>query len=164
MGEAALKFVADARDGQWPRNPLIAAVVWQLPQAGPFGAEQRSAWLKMMATAFDVAYGPVAVLDHGHTVLDHGLELRDPPIAAVRAAVALPKSAHAGHNFYISSDGTACNAAGEPVVMADVPAEEMIFDYRPVTGDFRDTASIRWADGETGIKGVAPGISFCGPG
>ena len=31
MAEAALKFVADARDGLWPRNPLIAAVVWQLP-------------------------------------------------------------------------------------------------------------------------------------
>jgi hypothetical protein len=150
---------ADARDGQWPRNPLIAAVVWQLPQSGPFSAEQRSAWLKMMATAFDVAYGPV----EGSSLFASSNEGAK-SYAAAAAPAAPARIAHAGHGFYISADGTACSVNGEPALMMDIPAEEMIFDYRPVTGDFRDTASILWADGERGIKGIAAGVSFCGPG
>ena len=118
----------------------------------------------MMATAFDVAYGSVATLAVDASSGRAVITATDLDEIAPRVAVAPAKAAHAGHGFYISADGTACNAAGEPVMMADVPAEEMIFDYRPVTTDFRDTASIRWADGETGIKGIAPGISFCGPG
>lgn len=163
MGDAALKFVADARDALWPSNPLIAAVVWQLPRSGPFTAEQRSAWLKMMATAFDVAYGPIGTVD-GTIVGRVMAALADEQAPSLASAPTIKNAAHAGHNFYISSDGTACNVVGEPVLMHDVPADEMIFDYRPVTGDFRDTSSIRWSDGETGIKGIAPGISFCGPG
>lgn len=163
MGEPrALQFVPDAREEQWPRNPLIAAVVWQLPAVGQsFSSEQRSAWLKMMATAFDVAYGPVG----DGTVIGRILAaLADEQTPALVSAPTIKNAGHAGHSFYIGADGTACNVVGEPVLMDDVPADEMIFDYRPVTGDFRDTAAILWADGARGIKGIAGGVSFCGPG
>lgn len=160
MGETLrLAPVVDARDDQWPRNPLIAAVVWQLPREGAaFSAEQRTAWLKMMAMAFDVAYGPV---DPVLVAMRAGA---DQATAAAPAAAAPSRVAHAGHDFYIAADGTACNAAGEPVLMSDVPADTMIFDYREVSGEFRDTAGIRWADGATGTRGVPEGVSFCGPG
>lgn len=169
MAEAALKFapVPDARDGQWPSNPLIAAVVWQLPKDGPFSAEQRTAWLKMAAMAFDVVYGPVDAA----MIVPIGTDARPGAVnwqGAARAVADAPvpgREAHAGHKFYIGADGTACNAAGEPVLKSDVPADEMIFDYRAVgAGEFRDTAGIRWADGETGVGGLEPGVGFCGPG
>lgn len=159
----------DARDDAWPRNPLIAAVVWQLPKAGPFPAEQRAAWLKMMATAFDVAYGPVGSapgLDL-YAAAGEGAAGATPPAQPTRPrpAAELPvKRAHAGHDFYIALDGTACDAGGEPVSIDAIPPDEMIFDYRPVTGEFRDLESIVWADGARGTAGLAPGVSFCGPG
>ena len=158
-----LRHVVDGRDEQWPRNPLIAAVVWQLPKDGPFAAEARSAWLKMMATAFDVAYGPIEAGAVWATHNGSGWvpDQKQPSVAASMT----PKAAHTGHDFYVFHDGTACRASdGETVLVSDIPADEMIFDYREVTGEFRDTAAIRWADGATGIKGIAPGVSFCGPG
>lgn len=147
-------------------DPLLSAVICKLP--GPnedFPRARREAWLTMMAMAFDVAYGPL-----GEPIVLPSLGEAKAAIAAVTehgaapAAPVVPRQAHAGHGFYISSDGTACNAEGTPVLVSDIPGDEMVFDYRPVTGDFRDTAGISWADGHRGTKGLAPGVSFCGPG
>ena len=40
-------------------EPLIAAMLARLPAPGqPWSADERMAWLRMMAGAFDVVYGP----------------------------------------------------------------------------------------------------------
>jgi hypothetical protein len=167
-------------------DPLLAAVIDKLPPAGQsWPRADRVAWLELIVKAFDVAYGredaidlpaflaPLSPYDENSP---EAKAIRDFPrtkvmiakaLAAAPAAVASgrPAQAHAGHNFYIAADGTACDAGGEPVSLADIPADETIFDYRPVAGgEFRDTAGIVWADGARGILGIAPGVSFCGPG
>lgn len=158
-----------AGDMPWPEDPLMAAVVWKLPKTGTeFSAEQRVAWLKLMAMAFDVAYG--ALEQSAPELLAHAIGAqRDPPVLVPRelvsaAPTAAPPPKHAGYDFYVTLDGTVCDAKGNPVLVGDVPADETIFDYRPVTGDFRDVAGLTWADGSQGTQGLAPGVGFCGPG
>lgn len=143
-------------------HPLLKAVVDTLPPQGEaFTAEARAAWLKMAAMAFDVAYGTEAVtIDLGGLV--GRVKVPDEIAALVKQSQARAK--HAGHDFYIDAAGNAMNADGIAVMRDDIPADTMIFDYRVVTGDFRDTDSITWADGQTGITGIAGGVSFCGPG
>jgi hypothetical protein len=41
------------------RDPLIAALIQKLPETGPWGADQRIAWLNLMKMAFQLSYGPV---------------------------------------------------------------------------------------------------------
>jgi hypothetical protein len=155
--------MAEAERFPWPDDPLIAAVVWKLPRAGePFPPEARAAWLKMAAMAFDVAYGKVEDLP---ALLPLALERVAVPVAGGPAAEPKPiRQAHAGHDFYVALDGTACRADGTPAMIGDVPADEVIFDYRPVSGEFRDRDGIVWADGTRGTAGLAGGCSFCGPG
>lgn len=144
-------------------DPLLAALIAKLPAVGDeFTREQRAAWLKMMAMAFDVAYGPTESPLELPTV--EAMRGAVAPIPAAAAPAGAQRAAHAGHDFYISMDGTVCNASGEPVLVSDIPPDEIVFDYRPVGGDFRDLDSITWADGSHGRAGIAAGISFCGPG
>lgn len=144
-------------------SSLVLAVIGELPPSGePFTRADRTAWLKMMATAFDVSYGVVEPVDIDLPAMREAVATASPAAAAEPPAPI--RQAHAGHEFYVSRDGTVCNADGTPVLRDDVPADETVFDYRPVTGEFRDTTSIVWADGQRGTAGLAPGVSFCGPG
>jgi hypothetical protein len=148
-------------------DPLVAAIVAKLPVTGAeFPREAREAWLRLMAGAFDMAYG----------VLDQPVIM--PSLQAMRQAVNGQAPAAAGGSgenrlrpiinaskIHIAADGTACNADGVPVLLTDVPPEEIIFDTRPIAaGEFRDLAGIVWADGQRGTTGIAAGVSFCGPG
>lgn len=40
-----------------PSDPLIQAVIQKLPEKGPWAAADRVTWMKMLAMAFDLAYG-----------------------------------------------------------------------------------------------------------
>jgi hypothetical protein len=44
-------------DGSGPDDPLIQALIQKLPPAGPWAADERVTWLKMLAMAFDITYG-----------------------------------------------------------------------------------------------------------
>lgn len=141
-------------------DDLLAALLRQLPVSGPFPG--RATWDQLWKLALDLKYGPTADVPAFLPQRPAG-----PPMPAAGAAPTRAKQAHAGHDFYIARDGTACNADGVPVLISDIPAEEMIFDYRPVNpmaGEFRDVDGIVWADGARGTAGIAPGCSFCGPG
>lgn len=133
-----------------PRDPLIAALVSKLPAQGPFSAEQREAWLNMMRLAFDVAYG-------GENLHGGGLIAANGGGLATRMMPEKPP--HAGYDFYIDAEGHAHMDGGVPVNATDVPADEMVYDYR--RGEKRDREAIIWADGSIG---AAPGMAFCGPG
>lgn len=147
-------------------DPLLAALIGKLPPGGPFPGEQRAAWLKMMGMAFDVVYGVAEDMPNFLGVVSGPVGGNMRPASAPLAPAAAPARAkHVGHDFYIDEGGCALNAAGVPVLIEDVPPDTIIFDYRPVvTGEFRDVASIAWADGTRGATGLAPGCSFCGPG
>lgn len=151
-------------------HELLQAVVNLLPAQGvPFPAGARAAWLKMVATAFDVAYGvteeviPPFTLDGA---AEAGRKLNRLSQAALVAASSVPpRPKHAAYKFHIDEGGNALNAEGVPVMRDDIPAETEIFDYRPVAPDsFRDVEGIMWADGQKGTIGIAAGVSFCGPG
>jgi len=43
--------------GGGPDDPLIAAVIQKLPKAGPWSADDRVNWLKLLAMAFQATYG-----------------------------------------------------------------------------------------------------------
>jgi len=45
-------------EGGGPNDPLIQAVIQKLPPKGPWPARARLTWMKMLAMAFDIAYGP----------------------------------------------------------------------------------------------------------
>lgn len=151
-------------------DPLLAALIGKIPRGGThWTAEQRTAWLQMMWMAFDVVFGPTGT--DGAIDLPAFLRPREKAAAATLtvapatpAAAPVARAKHAGHNFYIDLEGAACNAEGIPVLVSDIPADEIVFDYRPPAGDFRDHAGITWADGTQGTAGLAPGVSYCGPG
>jgi hypothetical protein len=44
-------------EGGGPNDPLIQAVIQKLPTKGPWPAKARITWMKMLAMAFDIAYG-----------------------------------------------------------------------------------------------------------
>ncbi len=148
-GRARLAVVNAAMD------PLISALIAKLPPPGsPFPGAAN--WLRMMEMALADAYDVEVGLISGSRAAAS--------VDAVLAASFPPQAAHAGHDFYVEHDGTVCNADGAPVLITDVPADATIFDCRPIAGDFRDLTSIVWADGARGGDGIAPGVSFCGPG
>lgn len=144
-------------------DELVAAVVRKLPAPGAgFPAENREAWLKMMAMAFDVAYGPAdnVIPFPRRQDIAGGLPYNEEfslgkPVATL--LVEAPKPAQAAKplpRFIIDVDGVAKLGTGEPIVPADVMGE--IYDLR---GEMGDLSSIVWADGSRGVRGLHLNIS-----
>lgn len=151
-------------------DDLLAALLRQLPVSGPFPG--RATWDKMWKLALDLKYGPTedvpAFLPPGAMQREAAAHFEANNAflrkIATDPAPAAPKPKHAGHTIYIGPDGEARYADGAPVLLGDVPPDETIFDYRLPVDGFRDKDSIVWADGTRGTAGMAPGVSFCGPG
>lgn len=162
-----------------PDDPLLTAVIGKLPHPtdGPFPAEARSKWLKLMAMAFDVAYGEAGGVVEIPSFLP---ALPVSESAAVAAAVApasatapaRPKQAPhvaAGFDYYIDQAGFArCDfertesgaqipSPARQVDPGEIGPDDVIYDYRSPRN--RDT--IIWADNTMGAR---PGMSFGGPG
>jgi hypothetical protein len=49
--------------GGGPDDPLIQALIQKLPAKGPWPAGERVTWLKMLAMAFQMSYGPETEID-----------------------------------------------------------------------------------------------------
>lgn len=144
-------------------DDLLAALLRQLPVNGPFPG--RATWDKMWKLALDLKYGPTedvpAFLPGRAKTVEMSVDGAGFRLVPEPAPT---KPKHAGHTIYIGPDGEARNADGSPVLLTDVPPDETIFDYRPPVDGFRDKDGIVWADGTRGTMGIAPGVSFCGPG
>jgi hypothetical protein len=127
-----------------PDDPLIAAMVGKLPRAGEaFPPEQRAAWLKMMAMAFDVAYGAGGASVDIPQFIDCKFESNTSPAAPT-------KPADRGPVFMIDKDGIAKRNDGTRLMPADV-AGAVLYDKR---GELGDLGAITWADGSRGVLGL----------
>lgn len=130
------------------QHPLVQAVFDTLPARDKsFPGEQRTAWLKMMATAFDVAYG-VGGEDLSwvkFTTLVGTKAL--PGLADVKPEPPKPL-AKPGPQFIIDEQGFARSQDGAQVNPGDVA--DVIYDKR---GEQGDLGAIIWADGSRGVKG-----------
>ena len=109
------------------RDPLIAAMIAKLPDAGPWPVEAQKAWLDLMQMTFGLVYGG---------------SIAPQPFRPVTK----PKPVYP---FYIDVDGKAKNQSGKPIKAKDVKGE--LFDLR---GELGDMKSIEWADGSTGLNGA----------
>ena len=109
------------------RDPLIAAMIAKLPEAGPWPVEAQKAWLDLMAMTFGLVYGG--------------------SVAPFKPVVQKPLAPQ--YAFYIDADGKAKNKSGKPITAKDVKGE--LFDLRGQDGDVK---AIEWADGSTGLNGA----------
>jgi hypothetical protein len=122
---------------------LLAALIARLPtQVTHWPHADRIAWLQMMATAFDVVYGPcgrVQVVpadarddqaDQTATAPHHGA-----------SGAALPNTPR---RFYVDRDGFAMGD-GRPIAMDDLPTGATLWDERAGV-ECGDVGAILWRD------------------
>jgi len=50
-------------NGGGPQDTLIQALIEKLPPAGPWSADERLNWLKLLTMAFQIAYGQVEEIE-----------------------------------------------------------------------------------------------------
>jgi len=142
-------------------DTLLAALIAKLPaQQARWPCDERIAWLRMMAMAFDVVYGPcsaVAITAEGES---------DGPFAAashVRPASFTTRDETAysddrERRFYVAHDGFAM-ASGQPISIEDLPAGAILWDER--TGiEAGDVEAILWRDIGTTRRTLPPGVTL----
>jgi hypothetical protein len=153
---------------------LLAALIAKLPaKTTPWPRADRAAWLRMMAMAFDVVYGPgggICVVvddargDGGGAGAMHDALLQQPAehSAATQALpgvappdFALPRRAQ---RFYVDRDGFAMGD-GRPVAMDDLPAGVILWDER-VGLECGDASAILWRDVGTSRRSLPPGVTL----
>ncbi len=142
------------------RDRLLAALIAKLPSGiAQWPRTDRIAWLQMIATAFDVVYGPcggirVAPEDRPSGDGDQGAHNpRNAPEqlpAAASPALSTPK------RFHVDRDGFAM-ADGKPVAMDDLPAGAILWDER-VGIDCGDVTTILWRGIGTSRRSLPPGV------
>ena len=128
------------------RDPLIAAMIAKLPDAGEWPVERQLSWLHLMAMAFGTVYGGDAAAQLRHDDISRVRQ----SAAAMTAALPKPASpASPAYPFYIDTDNRAKDKSGKPVKASEVKGE--LFDLRGWDGDMK---LIEWADGSTGLNGA----------
>jgi hypothetical protein len=142
---------------------LLAALIAKLPLAtAGWPRADRAAWLRMMAMAFDVVYGPDGGIRvsfeeacgdggniNGDRTMHHEPEERRPTTQA---------SLHIAQRFYVDRDGFAMGD-GRPIAMEDLPAGAMLWDER-IGIECGDAAAILWRDIGTSRRGLPPGVTL----
>jgi hypothetical protein len=144
-------------------------VIAKLPaEPAQWPRAERIAWLRMVAMAFDVAYGPCgdiriaddAARDDGLSAGDHGGDRS--AIASLHEPAeyhATPQAAPSGaQRFYVDRDGFAMGD-GRPIAMEDLPAGAILWDER-VGIECGDTSAILWRDVGTSRRGLPPGVTL----
>jgi hypothetical protein len=145
---------------------LLAALIAKLPtRAEQWPRADRIAWLRMMAMAFDVVYGPCGGVriapDAGEPACAGHLPETQ---TTSRAAATDAEPAGTPHRFYVDHDGFAMaafdNGAGNrPIAMEDLPAGAILWDER--TGiECGDVGAILWRDIGTTRRGLPPGVAL----
>jgi len=147
-------------------DPLLAALIAKLPaQTEQWPRAERIAWLRMMAMAFDVVYGPCGGVriapEPGEARTGDAHEVAS--IARDAQAEAEPSEA-VPQRFYVDHDGFAMGslgngAGGRPIAMEDLPADATLWDER--TGiECGDVAAILWRDIGTTRRSLPLGVTL----
>jgi hypothetical protein len=157
---------------------LLAALIAKLPaETAGWPRAGRVAWLRMMAMAFDVAYGPcggirVALEDaRGDDRSDDHRSINDRSgddarsafaplhgVAEHRAASQAQAAPGAAQRFYVDRDGFAMGD-GRPVAMEDLPAGVTLWDER-IGIECGDAAAILWRDIGSTRRGLPPSVTL----
>jgi hypothetical protein len=140
-------------------DPLLAALIAKLPiETEHWPRDNRIAWLRMMALAFDVVYGPCGGVliapDEAHDRRRAG-ETDEAATAphSIFDDVGPPRPPH---RFYVDHDGFAMGD-GRPIAMEDLPADATLWDER--TGmECGDVAAILWRDIGTTRRSLPLGV------
>jgi hypothetical protein len=139
---------------------LLAAVIARLPVATtPWDRDDRVAWLRMMALACDVVYGPcggvhIAAIEEAAATREAAATKE----AAAPAAPADPRTTMPAtpRRFYVDRDGFAMGD-GRPIAMEDLPAGATLWDERGGI-ECGDAAAILWRDVGATHKSLPPGV------
>jgi hypothetical protein len=145
---------------------LLAALIAKLPaEMAQWSRADRVAWLRMMAMAFDVAYGPCG-----------GIRIALEEACDDGRSISGDRSASAAHHeppehrptaqsmsdvpqrFYVDRDGFAMGD-GRPVAMEDLPTGAILWDER-VGIECGDAAAILWRDIGTTRRSLPPGVTL----
>lgn len=148
---------------------LLAALIAKLPtEPGEWPRAERIAWLRMIAMAFDVVYGPCGGVRIMHEA-DEPAHADAIDQAAIAPHSPLPDSepfepGEGALRFYVDHDGFAMgsfdNGSGErPIAMDDLPAGATLWDER--TGiECGDAAAILWRDIGTTRRSLPLGVTL----
>lgn len=144
------------------QDRLLAALIAKLPAGeAPWRCDQRVAWLRMMATAFDVVYGPCApvVIAAADAREDApAADLAGPAARPVSAAGALSRPPPPARRFIVDHDGFAMGD-GHPLAIEDLPEGATLWDER--TGlECGDVTAILWRDIGTTRRSLPPGVTL----
>jgi hypothetical protein len=144
------------------QDRLLAALIAKLPAGqAPWRRDQRVAWLRMMATAFDVVYGPcapvaIAPADSREDAPAAGFDDLTP--RPVSAAGALSRPRPPARRFTVDHDGFAMGD-GQPIAIEDLPEGATLWDER--TGlECGDVTAILWRDIGTTRRSLPPGVTL----
>jgi hypothetical protein len=135
---------------------LLVALIAKLPiEIAPWPRADRIAWLRMMAMAFDVVYGPCGGVRIVPAEARNGKadQTVAPPHAPTEAmAPGTPQ------RFYVDRDGFAMGD-GRPIAVEDLPAGATLWDER--TGvECGDVTAILWRDIGTSRRSLPPGVTL----
>jgi len=145
---------------------LLAALIAKLPATEPWPRADRIAWLRMMAMAFDVIYGPsggvrIAPVETGEATR---AGQADQAAAAPHHAPAEPAPPGTPQRFYVDRDGFAMGAfdngsGAMPIAMEDLPAGATLWDERAGM-ECGDVAAILWRGIGATRRSLPPGVSL----
>lgn len=134
---------------------LLAALIARLPAAtAPWGRDDRVAWLRLTASAFDVVYGACGGIDISAGADGAPAAASSPSTQATMDAK--PSSAHAVRRYYVDRDGFAM-ADGRPIAIEDLPAAGTLWDERSGI-EQGDVGAILWRDIGTSNRGLPSGV------
>jgi hypothetical protein len=142
---------------------LIAALIAKLPaDNGHWTREDRIAWLKMMAMAFDVVYGPCGGVriapPETEKVEKAGVQAGAGPICSGPPGSTELARDGTPPRYFVDPDGFAM-ADGRPITTDDLPAGATMWDERS-GAECGDPAMILWRDIGTTRRGLPAGVTL----
>jgi hypothetical protein len=146
---------------------LLAALIAKLPtQTEQWPRADRIAWLRMMAIAFDVVYGPCGGVRIAPEASESACGRDADEAASIRPAPAEEGDASetAPQRFYVDHDGFAMGSRGDggggrPLAMEDLPAGATLWDERAGI-ECGDVAAILWRDIGTTRRSLPLGVTL----
>jgi hypothetical protein len=137
---------------------LLAALIAKLPiEIVQWSRADRIAWLRMMAIAFDVVYGPCGgVRVMPEEACDGKAQQAYQAATASHHVSAEAAQPDKPQRFYVDRDGFAMGD-GRPIAVEDLPAGATLWDERAGV-ECGDVAAILWRDIGTTRGSLPPGV------